>query len=124
MADDNIDFRFLGRQVQSLQTDVRDMRAGHLRLESDVVSLRADMSRVEERFDSLEQKVDGMDQKVDGNQEANRRQFFEVMQLIQQLDQKIENHHRSNQAQFEQHARQATTNMQILLAAIGKSNGT
>ncbi len=58
MADDNIDFRFLGQQVKNLQGDVRDLRAGHLRLESDVVGMRADISRLDERMDRLEQKVD------------------------------------------------------------------
>lgn len=99
MADDNVDFRFLGQQVKNLQADVRDLRAGHLRLESDVVGMRADISRVDERIDRVEQSLEGLDQKID-------------------------NHHWANQAQFVQMAQSAATNVQLLLAAIGKSGGS
>ena len=99
MADDNIDFRFLGRQVQKLQGDVRelqgdvrDLRAGHLRLEGDVVGLRADLSRLEgaidARFNALETRLEGFERSVD--------------------------------AHFQQMAETAATNLQIMLKAIGK----
>jgi outer membrane murein-binding lipoprotein Lpp len=100
MADDNIDFRFLGRQVQNLQGDVRDLRAGHLRLESDVVGMRADISRIEGALGSVELKVDGLERKV------------------ARLDEKVDAHNQANQVQFAQLAQTASTNLQLVLSAI------
>ncbi len=93
MADDNVDFRFLGQQVKNLQADMRDMRSGHLRLESDVVGMRADFTRVEGQLGELADQVQGLDQKVDA-------------------------HNQANQAQFAQQAQTAATNLQLVLSAI------
>ena len=91
MADDNVDFRFLGQQVKNLQADVRDLRAGHLRLESDVVGMRAEISRIDGHLDRLE----------DG---------------LSTLTQTVDNHHQVNQAQFAQMAQTDATNLQLILA--------
>jgi outer membrane murein-binding lipoprotein Lpp len=104
MADDNVDFRFLGQQVKNLQADVRDLRAGHLRLESDVVGMRSELVRIDERLDGVEQRLDKVEQRLGA------------------LDMKIDNHHRANQVQFEQMAQSATTSVQLLLAAISKGS--
>ena len=98
MADDNIDFRFVGRQVQKLQADVRDLRADHLRLEGDVAGLRADISRLEEGQDGLAHQVTA-------------------------LAQQVENHHQANQAQFRQMAQTDATNLELVLAAIKSQGG-
>jgi hypothetical protein len=73
MADDNIDFRFLGQQVKSLQADVRDLRSGHLRRESDVVGMRADISRIEAHIGELAQPNDN-------HHRANQAQFAQLAQ--------------------------------------------
>jgi chromosome segregation ATPase len=108
MADDNIDFRFLGRQVQSLQGDVRDLRAGHLRLESDVVGMRADISRVEGTLGSLEQNVGGLQHRFDG-----------LERKMDRLEAKVDAHNEANQVRFVQQAQTAATNLQLVLSAIG-----
>ena len=100
MADDNIDFRFLGRQVQRLQADVRDLRGDHLRLEGDVAGLRADVSRLEEGQDGLSQQSTGLAQQMTA------------------LAHQMENHHQANQAQFREMAQTDATNLELLLAAI------
>ncbi len=117
MADDNIDFRFLGQQVKNLQGDVRDLKADHQRLESSVAAMRSDITRLDGRLDRVEERLDRVEGRLD-------RLELKVDVGFRALDEKIENHHRANQTQFDQHARQAATNMQILLAAIGKSEGS
>ena len=113
MVDDNIDFRFLGRQVQNLQGDVRDLRAGHLRLEGDVVGLRADMSRMQAetqaKFESLDHRLDNM--------EAEMRAGFKA---IDEWFKGVDAQFAGIQAQFQQMAETAATNLQIMLAAINK----
>ena len=58
MADDNIDFRFLGQQVKDLQADVGDLRSGHLRLASDVAGVRADISGLDEQISTLAEQIE------------------------------------------------------------------
>jgi outer membrane murein-binding lipoprotein Lpp len=114
MADDNIDFRLLGRQVQNLQGDVRDLRAGHLRLESDVVGMRADISRIEGALGSVELKVDGLERKVDGLE----LKVDGLERKVARLDEKVDAHNQANQMQFAQLAQTASTNLQLVLSAI------
>ena len=97
MADDNIDFRFLGRQVQNLQGDVRDLRAGHLRLEGDVVGLRADLSRMQA---VVEARLDGVEARID------------------RLEARFDRFESSNDTRFEQMSQTAATNLHIVLEAI------
>ena len=98
MADDNIDFRFLGRQVQNLQGDVRDLRAGHLRLEGDVVGLRADLSRMQGEMESLDDRLQRLEQEV-------RVGFKAVDDRLKQM------------------AETAATDLEVVLAAIDKRAG-
>lgn len=102
MADDNVDFRFLGRQVQNLQGDVRDLRAGHLRLESDVAGLRADVSRLEGRVERLEGEM--------------RAGFEAVDACFNDLEASLN-------IRFDQARQMTATNFQILLAAIQGRDG-
>lgn len=109
MADDNIVLHFLGKQVQTLQGDVREPRAGYLRLDSDVVELRADLARIgtemsaglersEDRFEHMETRLAAI--------EAEMRAGF-----------------RGVDAKFDQVNQTMATNRQIILAAIGRSEG-
>ena len=120
MADDNIDFRFLGRQVQNLQGDVRDLRAGHLRLEGDVVGLRADMSRMQAESQA---KFESLDLRLDNIEAEMRAGFKAVDERFKAVDAEfatVRAEFAGIQAQFKQMAETAATNLQIVLAAINK----
>lgn len=97
MADENADLCFLGRQAQTLQGDVRDLRADHLRLDSEVAALRADISRLQadedRKFDVLTDRVAGLEAEV-------RAGFSTVEAKINQVNQTM------------------ATNLQVILAAI------
>ena len=115
MADDNVDFRFLGQQVKNLQAEVRDLRAGHLRLESDVVGLRSDLSRIEQQLADLAEKVEA-------NHVTTQAQFAlvraEFTALVFRLDEKIDNHHRADQAQITQMSQTNATMLQIVITKL------
>ena len=116
MADENVDFRFLGQQVKNLQTQMRDLRSAGLRLESDVVGIRADISRLDEQVAELTQLVES--QHVD-----NQAQFAQVAQRIQQLDQKIDNHHQADQAQIKQMSDTNSTILQVIVTKLNDIEG-
>jgi hypothetical protein len=65
MADENIDLTFLGEQIKRLQTDVRDVKARMLLLESDQGELRQDFLRLERKFDVLVERYDNRFDHVD-----------------------------------------------------------
>ncbi|MEQ1694326.1 MAG: hypothetical protein ABL901_00660 [Hyphomicrobiaceae bacterium] len=99
MAEDSVDLKFLGHQVQNLQgdlrdlrSDVRDLRTKNLRLEGDVANLRTD---IDIRFESVDVRLERLETEV--------RAGF-----------------RANDLQFKQLAETAATNLQIVLAAIKK----
>ena len=104
MADDSVDLKFLGRQVQVLQGDVRDLRASEARRDAEVAAVRADLARmqaenhakfeqVDDRFDRLEARVDRLEKRVEAG-------FAAV------------------EAKFQQASETAATNLQIVLSAI------
>lgn len=106
-ADDNVDFRFLGKQVQRLQADVRDLRSGHLHLEGEVAGMRADMSRLEERMDGVEVQLTGIKGEVTG-----------LKGEVLSLSEKIDNHHRANQAQLKQMSDSNSTILQVIITKL------
>ena len=144
MADDNIDFRFLGQQVRNLQTEMRDLRSTNLRLESDVVGIRADLSRLEQQVVDLAQKVDAnqlvvhqqleqlrteitalfrhLDQKLTALDQKLDSRYAALDQKIDSryaaLDQKIDNHHRADQAQITQMSQTNATMLQIVITKL------
>lgn len=99
MVDENVDLRFLGRQVQNLQGDVRDLRADHLRLESDVAGLRADLAR----------------------SQSDTKAGFEILHdRVARLEVEMRSEIRALGVQIEQVNQTMATNLQVILAAIGK----
>ncbi|NVN85831.1 MAG: hypothetical protein HXX15_07040 [Rhodopseudomonas sp.] len=70
---DEIDLRFLGEQIKRLQGDVRlvktemaQMRADNVKVNSDVVALSAALSRMEGQLDAFRESVgDRFDQQVE-----------------------------------------------------------
>ena len=144
MADDNIDFRFLGQQVRNLQTEMRDLRSTNLRLESDVVGIRADLSRLEQQVVDLAQKVDAnqlvvhqqleqlrteitalfrsLDQKLTALDQKIESRYAALDQKIESryaaLDQKIDNHHQATQAQFKQMSDSNSTIFQVIITKL------
>ena len=65
MADENLDFNFLGEQIKRLQSDVRDVKARMLLLENDQGELRQDFLRLERKFDVLVERYDNRFDQVD-----------------------------------------------------------
>lgn len=111
MADDSVDLKFLGRQVQVLQGDVRDLRASETRRDAEVAAVRADLARmqaenhakfeqVDDRFDRLEARVDRLENRVQAGFAAVEAKFAAV------------------DARFQQASETAATNLQIVLSAI------
>jgi predicted nuclease with TOPRIM domain len=49
MAPDNVDLRFLGEQMQQMQSDLRQVRADQLRLESEQVQIQDRLARLESK---------------------------------------------------------------------------
>ena len=108
MADDGVDLRFLGRQVQVLQGDVRDLRSNELRRDAELAAVRTDLSRthaetnakfeqVDDRFDRLEREV--------------RNGFAAVDDRFGRLEQQMN-------ARFEQAHLTMATNLMVVLEAI------
>jgi hypothetical protein len=65
MADENLDLNFLGEQIRRLQSDVRDVKARMLLLESDQGELRQDFLRLERKFDVLVERYDNRFDQID-----------------------------------------------------------
>lgn len=107
MADDNIDLRFLGKQVQTLQADVRELRAGYLRLDSDIVGLRADLAKIGTEmgagFERSENRFEHMEMRLAAIETEMRAGFRAVDAKIDQVNQMM------------------ATDLQVILAAIGRS---
>jgi hypothetical protein len=102
MADDSVDLRFLGRQVQTLQGDVRDLRSDHLRLVSDVAGLRADIARLQSESEMTGERVGRLDSRV------------------AQLESEVRAGFKAVDARFDQVSQTMATNLQVILTAIGK----
>ncbi len=72
MADDNVDWRFLGRQVQILQGDVRDLRSNYLHLEGEIAGVKAELARMQAdngaRFEQVENRLG----RIEGEVQAGR----------------------------------------------------
>jgi prefoldin subunit 5 len=70
---DEIDLRFLGEQIKRLQGDVRlvktemaQMRADNVKVNSDVVALSAALSRMEGQIEAFRESVDDrFDQQIE-----------------------------------------------------------
>ena len=97
MSDDNIDFRFLGRQVQILQGDVRDLRAEQLRLEGDVAGLRAELARM---------------------QAANETRFDHADEHLTRLETELRTSFKGLDARFDQVGQTMALNLNAILTAI------
>lgn len=105
MADKNsVDFRFLGKQVQNLLVEVRDLRADvrdslskQLRLEGDVAALRTSMdvglASIHDRIERLEGRAERLESETRAGFKAIDAGFYEMNQTM-------------------------TTNLQVVLAAI------
>jgi hypothetical protein len=109
MTDENVDWRFLGRQVQGLQSEVRSFRADQLRLESGVTAMRADIAQLradtEGRFEHMGDRFDRL--------EAH----------VARLESEVRAGFRSVDARFDQMSQTMATNMQVLLSAMGRREG-
>jgi DNA anti-recombination protein RmuC len=104
--DETVDLRFSGKQVQNLQvevrdlrTDVRDLRSKQLRLEGDVASLRTSM---EVGFESVNDRIECLGARSEQLEAETRAGFWAVEARLDQMNQTM------------------ATNLQIVLAAIGK----
>src|SRR6266567_2931365 len=75
MASDNVDLQFLGEQMREMQSDIRQVRADQLRLESEQVQTRDHLAR-------LEKKVDGVDSKLEAFRETVTDRFDQVVELL------------------------------------------
>lgn len=106
MADDNVDLRFLGRQVLTLQVNVHELRAANLRLDGDVVGLRAE---IETKHEATDGRLDRIEQQVRSGFQAVDLRFAAVDATLRSID-----------ARFEQVNQTMATNRQVILAAIGK----
>jgi hypothetical protein len=104
MADDKVDLQFLGRQVQILQVDMKDLRATEMRRDAEVAAVRADLARLEahvdakfeqidDRFDRLERRVElgfaAVDAKFDQVYQTMADNLKLVLAAISALDKKI-----------------------------------
>ena len=86
MADDNIDFRFLGRQVQILQGDVRDLRSSYLHLEGEIAGVKAELARMQAdngaRFEQVENRLGRIEGEVQAGFKAMDARFSEAQQSM------------------------------------------
>ena len=103
MTDDTVDLRFLGRQVQILQVDVKDIRASEMRRDAEVAALRADLARMEA---------------------DTHAKFEQVDDRFDRLETRLDRIERSIDARFEQAHKTMATNLQVVLAAIAGINKT
>jgi hypothetical protein len=93
MAEEPVDFRFLGEQIKRLQGDVRvlkidgaQMRADLSRLEGEVAGIKADITRVEMRMDAFAERVDDrFDQMI----ELMKSSFRSLDAKIDRIDAKL-----------------------------------
>jgi chaperonin cofactor prefoldin len=102
MAEDNIDLRFLGQQVQVLQTDVRALRAGEADIKTQLLEMRAEMHAKFEQIDARFEQIDARFEQIDARFVSIDRRFASI------------------DVQFKQMAETAALNLQIVLAAIKK----
>ena len=97
MVDDSVDLKFLGRQVQVLQGDVRELRASENRRDAEVAAVRADLVRM---------------------QAENHAKFEQVDDRVERLEKRVEAGFAAVDARFQQASETAATNLQIVLSAI------
>ena len=104
MADDSVDLKFLGRQVQVLQGDVRELRASENRRDAEVAAVRADLVRMQAenhaKFEQVDDRVERLETRVEAGFAAVEAKFAAV------------------DARFQQASETAATNLQIVLSAI------
>lgn len=86
MADDNVDWRFLGRQVQILQGDVRDLRSNYLHLEGEIAGVKAELARMQAdngaRFEQVENRLGRIEGEVQAGFKAMDARFGEAQQAM------------------------------------------
>ena len=86
MADDNVDWRFLGRQVQILQGDVRDLRSNYLHLEGEIAGVKAELARMQAdngaRFEQVENRLGRIESEVNAGFKAMDARFGEAQQAM------------------------------------------
>ena len=99
MADDNIDWRFLGRQVQILQGDVRDLRSNYLHLEGEIAGVKAELARM---------------------QADNGARFEQVENRLGRIEGEVQSGFKAMDARFEQAQQATATNLETVLAAVRK----
>ena len=84
MADDNVDWRFIGRQVQILQGDVRDLRSNYLHLEGEMAAVKAELARMQadngSRFEQVENRLGRIEGDVQAGFKAMDARFSEAQQ--------------------------------------------
>ena len=111
MADDNVDWRFLGRQVQNLQVEVRDLKAGQLRHDSDVASTRSEVARLHAELTRFQADVAVKFEQIDVR-------FDRLEADVRELKTQLSNLEHSLDARFARAAETTAANFQILLEAI------
>ena len=99
MADDNVDWRFLGRQVQILQGDVRDLRSNYLHLEGEIAGVKAELARM---------------------QADNGAKFEQVENHLGRIESEVHAGFQSMVTRFEQAQQATTANLETVLTAIRK----
>ena len=113
MADDNIDLRFLGQQVQALQGDVRELRAGEARRDVAVAAIRTDLAQMREENNTKFEQISSKFEQIDDR-------FGRLEFRVDRLEQKVDNGFASVNLRFQQMAETMATNLQVVLAAIKK----
>ena len=107
MAEDNVDLRFLGQQVQVLQTDMRELRAGETAIKTELIQMRAENKARFERIDARFEQVDVRFEQVDARFDQVDARFASIDRRFASVD-----------LQFKQMAETAAINLQIVLTAI------
>ena len=113
MADDNIDLRFLGQQVQALRGDVRELRAGEARRDVAVAAIRTDLAQMHAENNTKFEQISSKFEQIDDR-------FGRLEFRVDRLEQKVDNGFASVNLRFQQMAETMATNHQVVLAAIKK----
>jgi predicted nuclease with TOPRIM domain len=92
---ENIDFQFLGEQIKRLQSDVRDVKARVLLLESDQGEMREDFRRLEGKVDRLETRIDVLVEHTDDRFDRIDHQFVQLFPDAEPAVRDREARHRS-----------------------------
>ena len=120
MADDNIDLRFPGQQVQALQGDVRELRAGEARRDVAVAAIRTDLAQMHAENNTKFEQINNKFDQISSKFEHIDNRFGRLEFRVDRLEQKVDNGFASVDLRFQQMAETMATNLQVVLAAIKK----